>query len=194
MREKPIGIRPQNESPGEVQRMPRKESRQQWEVMTLYERFEHVIALVLSAVMTVIIVVALLQLVRVVIVLLLTESLNLLQHETFQTVFGMIMTLLIALELKHSIIKVAFRNESIIQVKTVVLIALIALSRKFVILDPDTSPGNIAALAGAILALGIVYWLIRERDDCEARLAHDRPAPEAGSGSPASDRQTPPAA
>jgi uncharacterized membrane protein (DUF373 family) len=72
--------------------------------------------------------------------------------------------LLIALEFKHSIIKVALRRGSIIQVKTVILIALIALSRKFVILDVETSPATIAALAFALLALGAVYWLMRERD------------------------------
>lgn len=88
-----------------------------------------------------------------------------LDHEVFQTVFGMIMTLLIAMEFKHSILKMAMRKESIIQVKTAALIALIALSRKFIILEADTSPGKIAALAGAALALGTVYWLLRERDD-----------------------------
>ena len=46
------------------------------------------------------------------------------------------------------------------------LIALLALSRKFVILDSSsTGPATIAALAGATLVLGIVYWLLRERDD-----------------------------
>jgi uncharacterized membrane protein (DUF373 family) len=85
----------------------------------------------------------------------------------------MIMTLLIAMEFKHSIVRVALRRSSIIQVKTVVLIALIALSRKFVILDSSvTAASTIAALAGATLVLGLVYWLLRERDD---RLAihHD---------------------
>lgn len=192
MQEKSIGARAQEERPEDVQHTLHDESRQQWGVMTLYERFEHVIALVLSAIIAVIIVVALLQLVRVVFVLLLTESLNPLQHETFQLVFGMIMTLLIALEFKHSIVKVAFRHESIIQVKTVILIALIALSRKFVILDPDTSPAKVAALAGAILALGIVYWLMRERDDCEARRAHDRSASEARPDAFGSDQKSPP--
>jgi hypothetical protein len=54
----------------------------------------------------------------------------------------MIMTLLIAMEFKHSIVRVALRRDSIIQVKTVILIGLIALARKFVILDPETSPQN----------------------------------------------------
>lgn len=96
-----------------------------------------------------------------------------LQQDSFQLVFGMIMTLLIALEFKHSIIKVALRNESVVQVKTVILIALLALARKFVILDVYSNPAQIAALALALLALGIVYWLMRERD----RHAADKDAP-----------------
>lgn len=138
--------------------------RAEWRLMSLYERFEQAIALVLSAVIAVVIVVSLVQLIRTVFVLLVVNSFNPLEHHVFQTVFGMIMTLLIAMEFKHSIIKVALRRDSIIQVKTVVLIALIALSRKFIILDPDSAPGNVAALAGATLALGLVYWLLREMD------------------------------
>jgi uncharacterized membrane protein (DUF373 family) len=87
----------------------------------------------------------------------------------------MIMTLLIALEFKHSIIRVALRRSSIVQVKTVVLIALIALSRKFVILDTNvTSASTIAALAGATLVLGVVYWLLRDQED---RLADSESEP-----------------
>ncbi|WP_442863097.1 phosphate-starvation-inducible PsiE family protein [Calidifontimicrobium sp. SYSU G02091] len=137
--------------------------------MSFYERFEQIIALVLSAVIAVIVVVSMIQLIGTVFRLLLLDAFNPLDHATFQTVFGMIMTLLIAMEFKHSIVKVALRRESIIQVRTVVLIALIALARKFVILDPDTSPAKIAALSGAALALGVVYWLMRDRDDRAAR-------------------------
>ena len=142
-----------------------KTFRAQWAVMTFYERFEQVIALVLSAVIAVIIVVSLLQLMSIVFTLLILDAFNPLDHKVFQTVFAMIMTLLIAMEFKHSIVRVALRRDSIIQVKAVILIDLIALARKFVILDPEASPGKIAALAGATLALGVTYWLLRERDD-----------------------------
>jgi uncharacterized membrane protein (DUF373 family) len=141
------------------------EFRRTWALLGAYERFEQVIALILAAVIAAIVVVSLVQLIRTVILLLIVDAFNPLEHRVFQSVFGMIMTLLIAMEFKHSIIRVALRRDSIIQVKTVVLIALIALARKFVILDPDTSPAKIAALAGAALALGCVYWLVRERDD-----------------------------
>lgn len=106
---------------------------------------------------------------------------NPLDHNVFQSVFGMIMALLIAMEFKHSIVRIALRRDSIIQVKNVILIgligliALIALVRKFVILDPEASPGKIAALAGASLTLGATYWLLRECDDRVAEeSAHDR--------------------
>jgi uncharacterized membrane protein (DUF373 family) len=146
------------------------EFREGWRVMSFYERFEQLVAMALSAVIALIVVISLIQLVRTVVVLLLQDAFNPLDHAVFQTVFGMVMTLLIAMEFKHSILKVALRRDSIIQVKTVVLIALVALSRKFVILDPDASPAKVGALAGATLALGVVYWLLRERDDWEARF------------------------
>jgi uncharacterized membrane protein (DUF373 family) len=150
-------------------RAPRRffaETRKHWSIMSVYERFEQIVAIVLSFVIAVVISLALLQLVSRVVVLLLSGALDPLEHDVFQALFGMIMTLLIAMEFKHSILLVALRRSSIIQVKTVVLIALIALSRKFVILDSSaTSASTIAALAGATLVLGVVYWLLRERDD-----------------------------
>ncbi len=45
------------------------------------------------------------------------------------------------------------------------LIALLAIARKFIILDlGETEPAKIAALAGAALALGAVHWLVRDQD------------------------------
>jgi uncharacterized membrane protein (DUF373 family) len=143
-----------------------RETRRHWPLMTAYERFEHVVAFLLSLVIAMLIAVALIQLYVRVVPLLVSGALDPLDHEVFQGLFGMVMTLLIALEFKHSIVRVALRRESIVQVKTVVLIALLALSRKFVVLEPGaTGADMVAALAGATLVLGIVYWLLRERDD-----------------------------
>jgi uncharacterized membrane protein (DUF373 family) len=141
-------------------------ARAQWYLLTFYERFEQIVAFILSLIISLIVAIACFQLVISVVPLLLTGAIDLLDHTVFQGLFGSIMTLLIALEFKHSIIRVALRRESIVQVKTVVLIALIALSRKFVILDTGhTDAATIAALAGATLVLGVVYWLMRERDE-----------------------------
>ncbi|MGI0589103.1 phosphate-starvation-inducible PsiE family protein [Pseudomonas aeruginosa] len=137
--------------------------RDQLAIMSFYERFEQVVALVLSAVIAVIIVVSLFQLISIVFTLLVLDAFNPLDHKVFQSVFGMIMTLLIAMEFKHSIVRVALRRDSIIQVKTVIL-------------DPEASPGKIAALAGATLALGATYWLLRERDDRAAETSEHDPS------------------
>jgi uncharacterized membrane protein (DUF373 family) len=148
--------------------VPRKlfeETRLQWSIMTMYERFEQIVAIVLSLVIALVIALALVQLLIRIVPLLISGAIDPMKHEVFQTLFGMVMTLLIALEFKHSIIRVALRRSSIVQVKTVVLIALIAMSRKFVILDTNTtSASTIAALAGATLVLGVVYWLLRDRE------------------------------
>ena len=141
------------------------EMRSQWRLMTVYERFEQVVAMTLSGLIAVVIVISLIQLIRLVFTMLVMDALNPLDHKVFQLVFGATMTLLIAMEFKHSIVKVALRKESIIQVKTVILIAILALARKFIILEPDVDPAKVAVLAGTVLALGLTYWLMRERDD-----------------------------
>jgi uncharacterized membrane protein (DUF373 family) len=149
------------------------ETRRNWPLMTVYERFEQIVTLILSLVIVVVIGVAIVQLVIGVVPLVIGGALRPLEHHTFQALFGMMMTLLIAMEFKHSIIRIALRRESIVQVKTVILIALLALGRKFIILDTTTTEApTIAAVAGATLVLGIVYWLLRERDD---RLAATPP-------------------
>jgi uncharacterized membrane protein (DUF373 family) len=139
--------------------------RLEWAVLTFYERFEQLVAHGLSVVISVIILVSLWQLIHAVTALLVSDALNPLDHAVFQTVFGMVMTLLIAMEFKHSITRVMARRDHIVQVKTVVLVALLAIARKFIILDPASAPAEIAALAFALVALGSVYWLMRQRDD-----------------------------
>ena len=143
-----------------------KEVTKDWSTMDISEKFEQVVALILGFFIAVIIVLSLLSLFTTVLPLIVEGVLDPLSPQTFTKLFGMIMTVLIAMEFKHSIIRVALRKDSIIQVKTVVLIALLALGRKFIILDTSkTDAATIAALAAGLLALGVVYWLMRERDD-----------------------------
>lgn len=142
------------------------ETRNHWFLMSFYEKFEQIIALILSFLIAVIIVISVFQLMSQIFPILIGGSVNLLEHSVFQSIFGMIMTVLIAMEFKHSIIRVIEKSESIVQVKTVILISMLAISRKFIILDTKvTDAATIAALSFSILVLGIVYWLMRERDD-----------------------------
>jgi uncharacterized membrane protein (DUF373 family) len=71
-------------------------------------------------------------------------------YAEFQTVFGMIFTVTIALEFKKSLVVVAERQESTVQVRAVVLIALLAVVRKVMILDVATTEAlQVLALAAA---------------------------------------------
>ncbi len=142
--------------------------RSRWALMTLYERFEQLVAIALSLIIAVLILIALVQLYERVLPLVLGGALDPLDHEVFQALFGSIFTVLIAMEFKHSIVKAAMRRDRIIQVRTVVLIALLAMSRKFVILDASVTPAaTIAALAAVTLVLGAVYWLLKDQSESE---------------------------
>jgi uncharacterized membrane protein (DUF373 family) len=93
--------------------------------------------------------------------LVLSGSLDPSDYTIFQAVFGMIFTVIIALEFKKSLLVVAERRESVVQIRSVVMIALLAICRKVIILDlRETDAPQLFALAAAILALGVVYWLI----------------------------------
>jgi len=134
-------------------------------IIDIYERYEQVVSHGLTGLIAIIVAIAFVRLAADVYNLLVVGMLDPLEHEVFKKIFGMIMTLLIAMEFKHSIIKVLERKNHVVQVKTVLLIALLALSRKFIILDIKTMHAStLAALALCVLSLGIVYWLIRDRE------------------------------
>lgn len=139
---------------------------QRWHKLTHYQRFERVIALILTVVISAVVLVAMYHLVVNVFSLLLLTAGDPFDYRIFQQVFVMILTVLIAMEFNHTIVRAMEENKSIIQVKAVLLIALLVLVRKFIVLDTeDLDPWVVASLAFAVLTIGIVYWLMRERDD-----------------------------
>ena len=91
-------------------------------------------------------------------------------YSVFQAIFGMIFTVIIALEFKRSLLVLAERRDNVVQVRSVILIALLAVVRKLLILDvAATEALQLFALAAAILALGGVYWLMRAPDPPERK-------------------------
>ena len=97
--------------------------------------------------------------------LVLAGSLDPTDHAVFQSVFGMIFTVIIALEFKRTLMVVTERKDSIVQVRAVILIAMLAIVRKLIILNVGTTDApQLLSLAAAILSLGGVYWLVRDQD------------------------------
>jgi uncharacterized membrane protein (DUF373 family) len=138
----------------------------EFKLLSLYQRFEHVVILILTALVAIIIVAAVWNLtIKLVIGRIFSGSFDPSNYTAFQAVFGMIFTVIIALEFKKTLLVAAERQHSVVQIQTVVVIALLAICRKIIILDlAETNGWYILSLAAAILALGVVYWLIRDRD------------------------------
>ena len=142
-----------------------RDLRSKWQTLSIYERFEQTVVSVLTLVIAVIVAIAAWQLVLYTLKLIGSHVVNPADPQVFQGIFGMVLTVLIALEFKHTLLVVKHHRRAIVQVRAVVLIALLALVRRFIILDLyQTSPSVIAALAGAALALGVVFWLVGSHD------------------------------
>jgi uncharacterized membrane protein (DUF373 family) len=148
-----------------------KEAGEQFRLLSLYQRFEHVVVTILTALIAIIVVVAVWNLsVKILFGLVLSGSLDPSDYSIFQAVFGMIFTVIIALEFKKSLLVIAERRDNVVQIRSVVMIALLAICRKVIILDlRETDTSQVFALATAILALGVVYWLIRDSDQRSSR-------------------------
>jgi uncharacterized membrane protein (DUF373 family) len=139
-----------------------------WRTLSLYERFEQTVVAALTLVIALIVVLATWQLLGEMAGLLRRGAAKTADPQIFQGVFGMVLTVLIALEFKHTLLVVRHHRRAVVEVRSVVLIALLALVRRFIILDVyDASPAIIAALAGATVALGIVFWLVADHSGQE---------------------------
>jgi uncharacterized membrane protein (DUF373 family) len=146
-----------------------------WELLTLYQRVEHGVILLLTGLIAIVIVFAVWNLaLKVMLSLILAGTFDPTDHTVFQAVFGMIFTVIIALEFKRSLLVLTERADTVVQVRTVILIAMLAVVRKLIILDlTTTNAQQLFALAAAILALGGVYWLVRDQDRRERPARSD---------------------
>jgi uncharacterized membrane protein (DUF373 family) len=132
---------------------------------SLFERLEHGIMAVLTVLIAIVAVLSTWHLILSVSRMLLAGRLDPADHDVLQAIFGTIFTVLIALEFKRSLLIVATEQGSVVRVRSVVLIAMLATVRKFIVLDLTmVQVGETLALVAAILALGVVYWLIRSQD------------------------------
>jgi uncharacterized membrane protein (DUF373 family) len=157
-----------------------RDTREKFRLLSLYQRFEHIVVMFLTALIAVIVIAAVWNLtLKILFGLVLTGSLDPSDYSVFQAVFGMIFTVIIALEFKKSLLVVAERRDMVVQIRSVVMIALLAICRKVIILDlNETDALHILALAAAILALGVVYWLVRDSDQrIAAASGHNTASP-----------------
>ena len=156
-----------------------EEARASLAPLTLFQKFEHVCILILSALIAVIIALTIWNLALKVLDIAMASTLDPTDYTVFQALFGMILTVIIALEFNRSLLVLSERVDSVVQVRAVLLIALLAVVRKLIILDfKQTDALQLLALAAAILALGAAYWMVRDQDRrrADAKRAAEKPA------------------
>lgn len=123
-------------------------------------RVETWVSKLLSIMMLIVIFLAVFQLGRFLIVELTSISAHDYSTKVLFTIFGLFLNVLIAFEILENI--TAYLKKHVIQVELVIVTSLIAVARKIIILDLEKTAGiDLIALATAIFALSISYWIVR---------------------------------
>jgi uncharacterized membrane protein (DUF373 family) len=86
------------------------------------------------------------------------------------SVFGFFLLVVIGIELLDTL--KAYLQENVIHVEIVILVAVIAIARKVIILDPEFSDGVLMAGLGVIvIGLGVAYYLIKKANSFSVKLS-----------------------
>jgi uncharacterized membrane protein (DUF373 family) len=89
------------------------------------------------------------------------NSLYRLENHELLEIFGFFLLVVIGIELLDTL--KAYLRENVIHVEIVILVAVIAIARKVIILDPEFSDAALMAGMGVIvIGLGIAYYLIKK--------------------------------
>jgi uncharacterized membrane protein (DUF373 family) len=139
----------------------------------IYDRFERIISVILLITISIIIVYAT-GLMMITLVGDFHAGLHFAEQGALKDTFGLILSLLILIEFNHSIVLAVRRRSGIIEVRVVVLIAIIVIARKLILLDyANTTLEMLLGLGGLALSLGALYWLLT---DIERRRPPSAPA------------------
>ncbi|MEM1250798.1 MAG: phosphate-starvation-inducible PsiE family protein [Cyanobacteria bacterium P01_H01_bin.21] len=124
------------------------------------DNIETIVSKILSVAMLVVIFVIMVDLIRFLAVALLEPSPAGFFKSTLSEIFGLFLSVLIALEILENI--TAYLRKHVVQVELVIVTSLTAVARKIIILDLEKVTGvSLIGLAVAILALSISYWIVR---------------------------------
>lgn len=136
-------------------------------MMPAVKKFQKIIALVLVALMSGVVLLSTIELAWIIIKDVFTPPVFLLEIDELLEIFGLFMLVLIGIELLDTISK-TYLDESTDHAQIVMAVAIIAIARKVIILDvKDLSGLALVGIAAIILALSIGYYLIRKKDDTE---------------------------
>ena len=127
----------------------------------ILKKFEKVIVITLLVLMMVAVFLSSVELAVILYQQIIIPPAFLLNIDEMLKVFGFFLMVLIGLELLESI--KAYVEDSKVHAEIVFLVAIVAVSRKIIILDyKNTDPGMLYGMAAIIVTLGIGYFLVRK--------------------------------
>lgn len=131
-------------------------------------QFETLVSKFLAVTMLVVIIVIMIDLVRFLAIALFEPSAQGFFATTLSEIFGLFLSVLIALEILENI--TAYLKRHVVQVELVIVTSLTAVARKIIILDLEKITGSqLLGLSLAIFALSISYWIVRNLHRTTAR-------------------------
>lgn len=146
--------------------MGRKKDSKRWDWLSAesflhgIDHVETIVSKLLSVAMLVVIFVIMVDLARFLAVALLDPSPAGFFKNTLSEIFGLFLSVLIALEILENI--TAYLKKHVVQVELVIVTSLTAVARKIIILDLEKVTGvSLIGLAVAILSLSLSYWIVR---------------------------------
>lgn len=128
-------------------------------------KFEKMVIFFLVIMMALVLLLATVELGWIILKDIITPPLFLLEVEELLEIFGLFMLVVIGVELLETITK-TYLDQATDHARIVMAVALIAISRKVIILDMKEHSGiELLGMAAIILALSLGYYLIKRRDN-----------------------------
>ena len=128
------------------------------------QRFERVIVVALIIMMGMVVLLATAELAFILVKDMVSPPVFILEIDELLDLFGLFLLVLIGIELLETV--KAYLVENVIRVHVVFTVALIAISRKVIILDVKETPSlKLAGIAAIIIALSLGYFFIKKMDE-----------------------------
>ena len=124
------------------------------------EKFERAITHTLLVLMAGVVLLATIELAWILVKDVLTPPYFLLDVHELLELFGLFLLVLIGIELLHSVKTYIVRRE--FHLETILTVAMIAVARKIIVLDPKELPeGALLGIAALVIALALGYYVMR---------------------------------
>ena len=124
------------------------------------DKFERAITHTLLVLMAGVVLLATIELAWILVKDVLTPPYFLLEVHELLELFGLFLLVLIGIELLHSVKTYVVRRE--FHLETVLTVAMIAVARKIIVLEPKELPeGTLLGIAALVIAIALGYYLMR---------------------------------